>query len=424
MEGWIPDYVLLSAHVWLPTVIMAVLAVGWVLTSTARTRAQVDRIKQEIHKERERNALTLRELEAERARPVGDGGRQLLEDTAHAFRELFAAADPQELGEVLGRNVAKVLDPAQWMVFRADPAAEGEYVLVAGGGRDDPAPWPEGARLNQQMGRLGLAARRRTLMDRDDFAAEPSIVTGQLASTEPGGFDVEVAAPVVVGDDVVFLVAVGGPKPQLECTRHALELLRSCAAAMMRQLDARERAQRWANKDELTGLFNKGYFNAQASELVYQKRASGEPAALILFGVDDFRGYVDRNGHTMGDRLLKHLAEALRPLFRQGDLMARWAADEFVALLPGVGSETAFAIAERLRTTVGDFNWPGCRQQPRGRLTICAGVAAAPEDGENYDQLVDVANRSLVAARWGGGDQVGIRADEPASESDVTSPAT
>jgi diguanylate cyclase (GGDEF)-like protein len=390
--------------IWLPLA-GAAFGIGFLIEYLRRrmVEGELRETSKKLVKERERVALAERELADERARlaPLAEAHDHLLVALSRSYQEMGAAHDRTALLRALADAVERVVDPSQFMVFEAEDRSGREFHLAAAGGERG-APWAPGARLNDTMGRIGLVARRRVPMDRRTFEAEPPIVRDQLAQTEPPEFLVEVAVPVVVSGNVAAILSVGGSTIPLDATRGGLELLAAHAASLFRSLDAAARIERLKNTDEMTGLGSKGWFVAEGSEVIYRCRLEDRPAALCVLGIDDFRGYVAREGHAAADRLLRGVAEVLRPACGDDVLLARWSGAEFVALVPDAAAHDGLALADRLRYAIAAGAWVGGESQPKGRLTISAGVATLPASGLNLDALIEAAAEALADARWNG----------------------
>ena len=386
-------------------VVAAALLVALLATRAQRARAQAALRESEksVARERERQSTLERDLTAERMRivPLTEGHQHLLASLARGFQDIATARDRGALAHALAHTVDRVFDPSQLMVFLSADRDGREFVLAAAGGQRG-APWAEGARLNDAMGRIGLVARRRVTLDRRQFDAEPPTVRDQVAYSEPAEFLVDVAVPVVVGAEVAAIVALGGSTLPLDTTRSGLELLAAYAAAHVRGIDAGARVDRLLNTDPMTGLGSKGWLVAEGSEALFRCRNDGVPAALAVIGIDDFRGYLGRRGHAAGDALIKGVAGAIRSVCSEGVLLARWSGAEFIALLPNATPREGHAFADHVRSAIAGVEWPGADTQPRGRLTLSAGVAFLPASGDSLDELIEAAAESLASARWNG----------------------
>jgi diguanylate cyclase (GGDEF)-like protein len=359
----------------------------------ASARAAAERSGRELDTARE--ALARAE---ERAVPAEAANEDLLVALGRAHADLAAAADEDAVVAALDAAVGRTFRPSQRMVFVAAGRESGDLVLSAAAG----APWAPGARLGETMGRLGVVARKRMAMCRDQFESEPPVVREQVAATEPAGFVVDAAAPIVVAGRVAALVSVGGSAMPADVTVRALDVLARHASTALRAIETAARIARLRDTDSMTGLGSKGWFVAEGAETVYTCRLDERPVALVIVALDDFRAYAERCGHAAADRLLKGVADTLRPLAGEKTLLARWSGAEFLALVPDASLRDARAMADRMRSSISGRDWPGASGQPRGKLTASAGVAASSGAGQGLDELIEVAANALSAARWSG----------------------
>jgi GGDEF domain-containing protein len=118
------------------------------------------------------------------------------------------------------------------------------------------------------------------------------------------------------------------------------------AVAILSRLNACLRAQ--AHTDSLTGLLNRTGFALAAAQHRALADRRGEPLALAVIDLDDFKVINDRDGHAAGDRLLVELAGVWTASLRPGDLLARFGGDEFVLMLAGATEDRVDDVLARL----------------------------------------------------------------------------
>lgn len=167
-----------------------------------------------------------------------------------------------------------------------------------------------------------------------------------------------------------------------------------------------------AERDDLTGLYNRRFImNALRAQRARAER-EGEPFAIAIIDFDFFKEINDRHGHVAGDRVLREFADAARSQLRGMDLFSavpaeqlpfgRYGGEEFLILMPATDIEGAIRCAERLR----QFQ----RQSRGGEAdvpvpTISAGVAEY-RPGEDVDALLRRADDALYTAKESGRDRV------------------
>lgn len=164
-----------------------------------------------------------------------------------------------------------------------------------------------------------------------------------------------------------------------------------------------ERERQLARTDDLTGVHNRRHFLALAEHEVATAKRYKRPLALLLFDIDHFKLVNDRWGHPFGDLILKEVAEAVKPLLRESDVLARYGGEEFAVLLSDSGAQQAAVAAERIRAAVAAHVTE--QGSARATVTVSLGVAelAAPDD--TLDALIDRADRALYAAKRAGRDR-------------------
>jgi diguanylate cyclase (GGDEF)-like protein len=164
----------------------------------------------------------------------------------------------------------------------------------------------------------------------------------------------------------------------------------------MREL--KDRFQREAYTDRLTGLPNRIRFEARLYEEIEGRRRSGDRCTLVLLDVDDSKWIND----ATGDESLRLVADALRRNVRDADLVARHGGEEFTVLLPGASPYGAGDFFGRIREEVQHRS----KRELGFPLHLSAGAASFPEDARDPYGLVDTADAAMHRAKRLGKDRL------------------
>jgi diguanylate cyclase (GGDEF)-like protein len=187
---------------------------------------------------------------------------------------------------------------------------------------------------------------------------------------------------------------------RLEAQAHLLEL----SEALNR---ANAKFARLARHDSLTGLGNRRDFDQRFDRAFKLAQRSGQPIAVVMVDVDQFKLYNDSYGHGQGDQCLKQVAAALaRAVNRPDDVVARYGGEEMVMLLPFTDAAGAARVAEAARTAVLDLQIEHTASA-HGVVSVSLGVAAmVPTAASSAQGLLREADLALYRAKSHGRNQV------------------
>lgn len=164
--------------------------------------------------------------------------------------------------------------------------------------------------------------------------------------------------------------------------------------------DREERLRESAATDSLTGLYNHGKIVEYLDLELKRARRDGLPVCFVMADIDHFKAVNDRYGHQAGDDALRGVAELMRSLVRDADLLGRYGGEEFAVILGARDRAEAAGFCERVRAAVEakDFACSGTNL----RLTISLGYALARPGERSGQELVARADRALYAAKAAG----------------------
>ncbi|MBN8487443.1 MAG: diguanylate cyclase [Burkholderiales bacterium] len=155
--------------------------------------------------------------------------------------------------------------------------------------------------------------------------------------------------------------------------------------------------------DRLTGLANREAVLRRLEERMARQRrsADGSMFAVLFIDLDRFKEVNDRFGHDAGDRVLVALGQRLQAQLREGDMVARWAGDEFLVLLDQISTEAdARHVVDKLKRCMElPLEAPGLGQDIE--LSLSVGVAIYPRDGQDVDTLVQRADVAMYRDKPG-----------------------
>ena len=165
---------------------------------------------------------------------------------------------------------------------------------------------------------------------------------------------------------------------------------------------ANERLAELVGTDSLTGLSNRRQLTELLTPLLAVRRKSF-PVCALMIDVDHFKLLNDAYGHPEGDRALCHVAKCLAGALREGDLLARWGGEEFLAILPATDAEGALVVAERLRVMIESTPYTIDGSPP---LTIRISIGLAEATNDTVNELVRRADLALYQAKAAGRNRV------------------
>lgn len=172
-----------------------------------------------------------------------------------------------------------------------------------------------------------------------------------------------------------------------------------------------ESAKQRANTDELTELFNHGFFQQRLEEEIARSSRYGEVFSLILLDIDDFKKCNDIAGHLEGDRILKNISSLIKKTVRNSDVCFRYGGDEFAIILPQTTVDGGRSVAERIRQGI-----ELCKDHLDHPLSVSVGIASWPTDGVLKDDLIRSSDAALYHSKHTGKNRINIACEVALSQ--------
>ncbi|MDF2961675.1 MAG: cph2 5 [Paenibacillus sp.] len=166
--------------------------------------------------------------------------------------------------------------------------------------------------------------------------------------------------------------------------------------------------KRLSDLDGLTGIANRRTFDAFLESSWQTAKEKDQPLSLIMFDADEFKAYNDSYGHQSGDDCLRAIAEFTeRSLEQTGHLAARYGGEEFAVILVNTDAETAFHMAEQIRSGIEALAIPHRSSKISERVTVSLGTATVtPTFPTDYKELIRQADSALYCAKMEGRNRV------------------
>ncbi len=213
------------------------------------------------------------------------------------------------------------------------------------------------------------------------------------------GYESIALIPIDAPDGRLGLLQVNDPRPGrfdpqtigfLEMIGQVIGTAVERAALREDLKDATRRLRYLSYHDELTGLYNRPFFEEELRRLDVDRQL---PLTVIISDVNDLRNTNVASGYQEGDRLLIQIAEVLKDSFRSEDIVARWGGDEFAAILPGCSPEVRDRVCQRIQDN--------CRGSELDDTHPCLAIGAATKTAPDQDvfEILKQADTLMHAAK-------------------------
>jgi diguanylate cyclase (GGDEF)-like protein len=157
--------------------------------------------------------------------------------------------------------------------------------------------------------------------------------------------------------------------------------------------------------DEVTGFYNTRYLIHELDRLIPQHLNRGKPFSLVFLDLDNFKTIVDTHGHLRGSKVLAQVARTIHGVLGPDDSLVHYGGDEFIILMPQRSQPDALEITRHLRQTLNGTIF----LQDEGlevKVTASYGIATVPEDAQDREKLLLIADRAMFSSKGRGRDRI------------------
>lgn len=175
------------------------------------------------------------------------------------------------------------------------------------------------------------------------------------------------------------------------------------AEKLARELrEANDMHREMAFRDELTGIYNRRFFQEALDLELMRAQRYDRQFSLIIFDVDNFKSINDAYGHTVGDLVLINISKAVQNIVRMTDIFARYGGDEFVVIMPETGIDSASVVAENLRRRIEELTTSVEGQSIEALISIGYTSYSSALGNKSKEDIISMADKALYIAKHSG----------------------
>jgi diguanylate cyclase (GGDEF)-like protein len=319
-------------------------------------------------------------------------------------KDLVRAYDMETLLTAVLERIRVLIPASNWSLLLLDPQTrELCFAVVVG----VPLESVKHIRLRLGEGIAGVVAQTGKPIFIPDVEHDPRFSGRVDAAT---GFETRciIALPLLVRGEIIGVfevVNVENGKFFLEKYVPHLSLLADYVAIAVDNVRNLQRLKARTYIDEVTGFYNTRYLIYQLDRLIAEIQNKQGQFSVVFLDLDNFKSVVDTYGHLRGSKVLGEVARVIAAELGPEDSLVRYGGDEFVLLLPHRTKEEALQLTRSLRVRLNR----GSFLQDEGldvRLTASYGIATLPEDAQDREALLLIADRAMFYSKGHGKDAI------------------
>lgn len=163
--------------------------------------------------------------------------------------------------------------------------------------------------------------------------------------------------------------------------------------------ELRKKEFKLARTDKLTGLANRHYFEQKVAEEAEYANNFSTVLNILIFDLDNFKGFNDTYGHISGDKLLKLFSDIIMQCIRKSDIPVRYGGEEFMILIRDMDIIIAKSVGDRIRRRLEKQNIHLGQQFESQKVTVSCGIAQFPTHSKNIREVIEMADKALYHAK-------------------------
>jgi diguanylate cyclase (GGDEF)-like protein len=327
-----------------------------------------------------------------------------------AFSKVLAGIyDMETLLTAVLERINAIIPAMNWSLLLIDPQTKELYFAVVVGVASETV---KNFRLKPGEGIAGAVVRTGQPLFIPDVSADPRFCSRVDTIT---GFDTRsiIAQPLIVRGEVIGVFEVINVQDERYFREKYLPHLAILADYVAIAVDNVRNLQKLHARtfiDEVTGFYNTRYLIQKLDRLIPKLLDRGDHFSIVFLDLDNFKAVVDHHGHLRGAKVLAEVAWVIHQEMGPDDSIVRYGGDEFILLLPRRSQPEALKITRRLRRTINGHAFLQGEDLDI-RLTASYGIATMPEDAQDRETLLYIADRALFGSKHRGRDRIMLGQD-------------
>jgi diguanylate cyclase (GGDEF)-like protein len=336
--------------------------------------------------------------------PADTGQVDRLLTTIEFSKALVSAYDMETLLTAIMERIKAIMPAQNWSLLFIDPQTRELFFAVVVGVAPEKV---KGIRLQPGEGIAGTVAQTGKPIFIPDVDQDPRFTARVDTVT---GFDTRsiIALPLIVRGEVIGVFEVVNVEDEKFFREKYLPHLAILADYVAIAVDNVRNLQRLEARtfiDEVTGFYNTRYLIHELDRLIPQLLDQGDHFSVVFLDLDNFKTVVDTHGHLRGTRVLAQVARVIHGVLGPEDSLVRYGGDEFIILMPRRSQSDALEITRRLRQVLNQSVF----LQDEGleiKVTASYGIASLPDDAQDQEQLLLIADRAMFSSKGRGRDRI------------------
>jgi len=340
-------------------------------------------------------------LERQRLERQRDEETRTRDLMARMMQRMQSCETLDELGKVVARFVPDIASDRAGRLYLHDKAKNALVELCQ---------WCSPVAARTEFSPLSCWALRRSVPHR--FCQDRADMPCDHVREHTSHLGETVCLPLMAQQETIGLLylehGTGQHMGAGDVPRSYLEMLAENVALAVANLRLRSELSDLAMVDPLTDLANRRKLEQVLAGLKSEADVKNSPVSCLVLDIDHFKRFNDRFGHDAGDEVLRQVGAVLKKSVRGGSMAFRFGGEEFVILLPNLGTDKACERAEFIRRQIAalDLRHEG---KMLGTISASIGVATAPAQ-TSIDRLLQTADAALLSAKEEGRDRVCVAA--------------